>query len=735
MANGVGIENAVVLVVDDDVSLRLIIRSTLEPGGFTVVEADNGQVALTVFNKVRPDIVLMDIMMPEMDGFAACKALRDLPSGWHVPIVMMTGLDDTESIERSYEAGATDFVTKPINYLLLSHRMNYVLRAKRTADHLRRSQTRLSNAQRIARIGHWEWDAQSQAVHCSNGIREIFGVANVDPFLGIENYLARVHPDDRELARHKIERGIKEGRHYSLPIRISRPDGSERIVYQETEFNVSRDGEISGAISTVQDITEQKHSEEKVRYLSHYDSLTGLPNRVLFSENLKRAVANGSRYQRSVVVLLLDLDNFRRINQTLGFHAGDEVLKEVAERLSSFTRAGDVVSRDAGLDITTPDACEDEEVVARFGGDEFVILLSEIARVEDAVFVAKRIRKAFALPFNVEGSEVYLTVSIGISAYPVDGLDAGILLKHAQVAVNHAKKKGPSQYQFYKQSLDAWARRRLSIETQLRKAIEKEEFEVYYQPRLNIQQDKVVAMEALVRWRHPERGLVWPAEFISIAEETGVILPLGEWVLHRACAETMRLHKMGLNELIVSVNLSAAQFRQKRPVQHLTRILTNVAIDPCFVELELTEGLLLEDRSTSLNTLAELREFGLSIAVDDFGTGYSSLSYLKRLPVNALKIDQSFVQGVDTDKRDAAITEAIIRLAHSLELKLIAEGVERPGQLTFLHARSCDEVQGYLICQPLTAERFAEWVSSESCKTASMLPPPLGTAVAVEARR
>ena len=446
------------MVVDDDASVRLIIRSTLELANYKVEEAENGRTALALFESIQPDIVLLDIMMPEMDGFEVCKGLRELPQGQHTPVLIMTGLNDIESIERAYEVGATDFVTKPINYLLLNYRVSYALRAKHTADALRRSEIRLSNAQRLAKIGHWEWDSTSNTVHSSSGVEKIFGDRGIDPFLNIDKFLNCVHIDDRELAGHKIERGIKEGKNYSFPMRVVQRNKSDCIVYQETEFHVGEDGSVLGAISTVQDITKQKHSEETIHYLSYYDPLTGLPNRTLFAENLKRALDNSKRSGRAVVILLFDIDNFKRINESLGFQAGDRVLVEVADRLRTCIRSGDVIGRHEKGSASLQNPAQTQDEVARLGGDEFVILLSEIQRLEDAVFLVKRISKLFTAPIDVDGNEVFLTASVGISGYPADGLDNGILLKHAQSAVNHAKQRGRNQYQFYKQSLDARAR-------------------------------------------------------------------------------------------------------------------------------------------------------------------------------------------------------------------------------------------------------------------------------------
>lgn len=704
---------AVVLVVDDDPSVRLLARAALEPAGFKVEESPNGEHALQKLVGLRPDLVLTDIVMPEMDGYTMCEALRQLPSCKHLPVVIMTGRDDIESIERAYDVGATDFVTKPINYPLLTRRLSYLLRAKQTADELRRSEVRLSNAQRIAKIGHWEWDTQANAVYCSQGAREILGDTSANPFLDIDGLLAWIHEDDRETVGHTITRGIEEKTDYSVTFRIIQHDRPERVVQQGTEFKLNEDGSLLGAIGTIQDVTDQKISEEKIRYLSYYDPLTDLPNRTLFTRNLKRAMKSAERYERSLGILLLDLDNFRRFNETLGYHVGDEILREVAKRLCACTRGSDLVARDITESADEHHYAELQGDVARLGGDEFVILLPEIRLMDSSVFLAKRIIEALSAPFIVENQELYLTVSIGISAYPLDSDKSDILLKHAEVAMSHAKQTGRNQYQFYRRSLDISAKRKLSIETQLRSAIEKEQFEVYYQPRINIQDNLPAGFEALVRWRHPERGIVSPLEFIPVAEETGLILPLGEWVLRTACLETLKMHGMDVGSPTVSINLSAAQFTQKKPARSITQIVEDTALDPQFVELELTEGLLLEDKHTSLATLRELREFGLGISVDDFGTGYSSLSYLKRLPVDALKIDQSFVQGMDKNRSDAAIVEAIIALAHSLRLKLVAEGVERTNQLAFLRARGCDEAQGYFFCEPIPLDDVVQWITRE----------------------
>ena len=566
---------ATVLVVDDDAVARLMAREALEQAGVTVLEAANGLEAVQRCSENGPDIVLLDVMMPELDGFQACARIRELPGGHDIAILMMTGLDDLDSINRAYEVGATDFVTKPINYLLLTYRLRYMLRAKRV--------------------------------------------------------------------------------------------------------------------------------EQQVHQLSHYDSVTGLPNRAHMHKQLTRAVELARRHERIVAVLSLDLDHFQRINDTLGHSRGNELLGIVAERLTTYLRRSDYVTRDGNQEISL-------DSVGRLGGDEFLMLLTEIKSAEHAAVVTRRVNRSLRKPIQIEGEDICLTASTGISVFPMDGEDPEALLKHADFALKHAKNHGRDCYQFYTDSMNVQASQRLSMENNLRKALHEDQFVLFYQPKIRQADMHCAGCEALVRWQHPQLGMVSPAEFIPIAEETNLIVPLGAWVLREACRQLRCWREAGLDDLSVAVNISPAQFRQDDLPDMIASVIREYAVPAQLLEIELTESVLIQDIDSTLEMLRRLKAIGLTIAIDDFGTGYSSLSYLKRLPVDSLKIDGSFIRELCIDSEDTAIVTAVIAMAKGLRLKVTAEGVETDTQLQFLADRQCDELQGYYFSKPLPATGFTDWL-------------------------
>ena len=436
----------------------------------------------------------------------------------------------------------------------------------------------------------------------------------------------------------------------------------------------------------IQDLEERKRVEQSIRHMAHHDALTGLPNRALFRDRLTHAMAQADRYHQILAVLFLDLDRFKAINDTLGHNVGDELLKLTAERLRSCIR--------------------DCDTVARLGGDEFTIIVDDIVEIQDAAVVAQKILDTISQPFNLHGHEVFISVSIGLTLYPNDDENADNLLRNADSAMYRAKEYGRNNFQFYVADMNVKARERLMLESQLRRALDRNEFTLYYQPRVNLFSGRVIGAEALLRWRHPDMGLVPPAQFIPILEDTGMIIPVGEWVLHQASQQNRIWQDLGLPRIRMAVNLSVRQFVQKELAGSILAILERVGLSPEYLELEITEDLLLEHNQTNIITLTKLRNQGIHISIDDFGTGYSSLSYLKRLPIDTLKIDQSFLRDIENDPDNKAITSAIIAMAGSLHLNVLAEGVETEEQLAFLRAQGCNEIQGFSFSQPLTAEEF-----------------------------
>ena len=562
-----------VLIVDDDRGMRLALRKVLEEDGYRIEEAGNGMQALALCARHMPDLILMDAVMPEVDGFSACKRLRQQPGGGHIPLLIITALDDERSIERAFAAGATDYIPKPVHFAVLRQRVARLLRAGRAERH--------------------------------------------------------------------------------------------------------------------------------VRQLAYHDVLTGLPNRALFMERLGELLERARPEEHKLAVLFLDLDRFKLVNDTLGHDVGDLLLKAVAERIHRVVRAGDLV--------------------ARLGGDEFTIILDRIRSPEVAAGVAEKICNVLSEPFVFMEQEMYVTTSIGISMYPVDGQDIGTLIKHADTAMFRAKEQR-GHYRFYEDGMGVAIAKRLELESALRRALERNEFVIHYQPQADLMTGRIVGMEALVRWQHPERGLVPPAEFIPLAEETGLIVALGEWVLHNACLQLQSWLQQGFAPLVVAVNLSGRQLESQDLVEKVAMVLNKTGLPPHLLELEITESIIMQRAEDIIPMLHRLKEMGIKLAIDDFGTGYSSLSYLKRFPIDMLKIDRSFLQGIPTDPDDGAIITAIVALAKSLRLKVTAEGVELKEQKVFLQEQGCHMMQGYYLSKPLSAAVFEQQFLQQN-KTYRLLAP------------
>ena len=574
-----------IIVIDDDPLIRLVVTMALQAVGITTSEAVSGEEGLQLFNEKGADAILLDVMMPDgMDGFAVCAKFRSLPEGQYTPILMMTGLEDMESINHAFKAGATDFITKPINIPLLGHRVRYMLRA---------SQTTLSLVE----------------------------------------------------------------------------------------------------------------SEQRLYRMAYFDNLTELPNRLFFKEHLQHMIALAQRQNLKLGVLFLDLDGFKRINDTLGHHLGDLVLQATGERLRNSIRASDTLVRTG--------AALDGLAIARLGGDEFTVLLSTIERNEDAATVAERIRLNLAQPLIFGDHELYTTTSIGITIYPDDGQTADELLKNADLAMYYAKRSGGNMYRYFSAKMSETALQRLTLENQLRKAIERGELDLHYQPQLDVVTGKFCGLEALLRWDSHELGRISPAEFIPLAEETGLIVSIGEWVLRKACQQAKKLQDQNIPFNRMAVNVSAIQFLHKGFSSLVTKILAETGLKPNVLELELTESVLINDEDIVLNVLQSLKKIGVQLAIDDFGTGYSSLSRLKSFPIDRLKIDQGFVRNIEQDSDNAAIVVAVIAMAEGMDMKVIAEGVETDGQLAFLKNKRCNEVQGYLLSKPLPSAQIEEFLMKQ----------------------
>jgi diguanylate cyclase (GGDEF)-like protein/PAS domain S-box-containing protein len=537
---------------------------------------------------------------------------------------------------------------------------------------------------------------EGRLLDCNEAFARIFGYASREEVLCQAAWDFFVKPEDREAALAKL---IERQSLTNYEICLKRKDGSLVWVLQNENLVEDSDGRLSVIEGTTIDISERKRAEEQVKHLAFHDPLTNLPNRLLFNDRLTLAVAQAHRHNQRLAVLFLDLDRFKVINDSLGHSVGDELLRQVAERIQEYVREGDTV--------------------ARLGGDEFTLLVPGISAEEDAAKIARKICEAIHDPFWIDGRELFVTTSVGVSVYPSDGHDGETLVRNADSAMYRAKEQGRDNYQLYTPAMNAKAVERLSLESRLRQAVANDELELHFQPFIDLRTAEVLGAEALIRWRHPELGLIPPMDFIPIAELSGLIVPIGEWVLRTACAEARKWHKKGFGRMTVSVNLSSRQFQQTDLLSQVTNALEETGLEADKLDLEITESNAMQNAEHSINTLRGLKNRGVRISMDDFGTGYSSLNYLKRFPIDRIKLDQSFVRDLPSDKDDAAIAMAVIAMGRSLELVVIAEGVETEEQLAFLKGHECDQLQGFLLSRPLTSEAFDRFLDDSRDPTSA----------------
>ena len=558
--------------------------------------------------------------------------------------------------------------------------------AREKAEHdLRATEEKLSSI--LDSIDNVVWSAtESRFIYLNSIVERIYG-RPIERFYEDRNlWFEAVHPEDREAMRAAYAR-LDEASSYTQEYRIVRPNGEIRWVEERARAICNDKGQLLRLDGVVIDISERKQYEARIEYLADHDALTGLANRNLFSDRIGQAMAHARRHATLLAVLFLDLDRFKGINDSFGHQIGDALLLEASRRLRQVVRDGDTV--------------------ARQGGDEFIVLLTDIPRPQDVTTVAFKIFDVFSAPFNVQGHELFITTSIGATLYPDDGDDMQSLLRNADTAMYRAKEEHGNAFQFYSSEMSVRALERAELESALRRALDRDEFELFYQPKVETSSGRIIGAEALIRWHHPDMGLVSPTRFIPMAEEIGLIVPIGDWVLHTACAQNKAWQDAGLPLICVSVNLSARQFKQDDLVESVADALQNMGLDARHLELELTESMVMNSAELFITKLEELKDLGVQLSIDDFGTGYSSLSYLKRFPLHHLKIDQSFVRDIATNADDAAITSTVISLGHSLNLKVIAEGVETEEQVEFLRSHHCDEMQGYYFSKPLPANEFA----------------------------
>ena len=698
-----------VLIVDDDDAMRFVALDTLQDAGFNVVEAVNGEDALNKFNRYQPDLVLLDLIMPVVDGYEVCERIRSMQGSEHVPIMIMTGLDDAESINRAFDAGATDFITKPLNHLILEQRTRYILRTSTILKTLEQRESRLENAERIAKLGSWSWDTRDRKLFVSKEFKRVLDFAD-DSTPTLNEIYAKFSQEEKNRVLQIYDKAIKS-QEKSLVIEHNFIDhsGTTKRLRHEAEFSFRGDSDYVIA-GTVLDITEETYNKDKILQLAYYDTLTSLPNRTFFKIHLEHAIKRAKETASCLAVMVLDLDLFTRINNSLGHDAGDKLLVKASQRLlEAMDDPSSVQLTPAAID---PHAAEEGtgNVLARLEGDQFVILLNNFRKLDDVILLIQKVLKRLSSPITVKANNVVVTASAGISLYPVNGQNGETLLRNADAAMLFAKAQGRNSFRFYSSEIDARSKERLSVENDLRNAIRNGELELHFQPKINLHTREVRSVEALIRWRHPEKGMISPGQFIPMAEELGLINEVGEWLLHEACRKTKAWNQAGIPPVRTAINLSALQIRTSNLVEIVRSTLEHHSLIPAQLEVEITENILMDDTHRTLRTLEGLRSLGVRVALDDFGTGYSSLSYLTRFPFTSLKIDRCFITECVRNAQSASIVHSIIQLCKNLNLEVVAEGVEIEDELRFLMERRCDMIQGFFFSPAIDSDSFIKYM-------------------------
>ena len=687
-----------VLIVDDDQTSLLLMRAALRKAGFEATMATSGPQALQLFASQPFDLVMLDVSMPEMSGFEVCVAMRQR-ADVSLPIVMVTGLDDVASVETAYQSGATDFISKPFNWALIGHRVRYLLRGHQALLDLHAANARNGAILQAIPDSLFEVDMDGRFLSAPSVRSDLMAMASAEL---VGKTLAEAFPPEVvRTCSAALTEAQAQASSIGKQFEIVR-EGSGRWY----ELSVARKANTAGPsaqfIALARDITQRKADEQKILRLAMFDNLTGLPNRQSFLDRIEREIRRAQYASTSFGVLFMDLDGFKAINDTMGHSAGDMALQWAAGRLREGVRPTDLVSR--------MQEAPSELEIARLGGDEFTALIVDIERPADIDQIAERILKLMRSPFTLLGREIRLSTSIGIAIYREDGEDAATLLRNADTAMYHAKAAGRDTYKFYSRDLTDQAMERMSLERDLREAVDTQAFVLHYQPLVDVASGQVKAVEALIRWTRPGHGPISPENFIGAAERTGLIVAIGEWVLRTACINAARWHALG-HSVRVSVNLSPMQFKDPQLVQMVRLALSESGLPAEFLELELTESAVMADTAATTLTLRAFQKSGVHIALDDFGTGHSSLSYLKRMPLTRLKIDQSFVVGLPDDAENVAIVKAIVAMASSLGLNVTAEGVESQQQADFLRDIGCQTLQGYLYGRPMAVPDMDDLLS------------------------
>ncbi len=673
-----------IYVIDDDSIFRLTMVDALEAAGFRVEQANNGSDALERVDDLHPDLILLDALMEGMDGFSVCKKLKEKKTMFNIPVLMVTGLDEPDSVSRAFEAGANGFVNKPVNFINLLHQIRFYLRAAADAEQLRESQEKLLYAQHLAKLGYWSWETTNGRLVMSNNLLEMLGLNILKDHYTLSEYLELVHPEDRSYVRRVLMEAKNNGQLEAIDYRMQSLDECELTVHQVLEFDRNSGTRL---VATVQDITQQTQAQNRIRQLAYTDELTGLSSRTYFYRHIEDVIKVANRRNEKFALLYLDLDGFKDVNDSLGHDSGDQLLIEIATRLKEVLRESDFI--------------------ARLSGDEFCIMVDDAYDELVVAEVANRCLQETNKLVEVDGCKIRPRCSIGIATFPDDGVELKSLLKAADSAMYAAKSQGKHRYAFYQPELTMEAEKRLQIEEELRNAIDQKELLLYYQPQIDMKTGSISGVEALVRWERPGIGIIPPDEFIGIMERIGIIKNLGEWVLTTACQQAVTWQNMGLPPINIGVNISPIHFRAPEIVDTVEIILKQAGLAPQCLDLEVTESVV-QTSDECMNQFLRLSEQGVKLSIDDFGTGYSSLASLKYLPIDSLKIDRIFIKDMLNDDNSSILLGSIVGVGQALGHSVVAEGVETAEQVRVLTGLGIDVIQGYYFSEPILAEAMTQ---------------------------
>jgi len=679
-----------ILLVDRNPDSLKRFQALLIPEEFIIIQTTKGKKIEQLVAENHFSLVLLDCPGQDYQGVPdIVKTLRNQSDLVEVPILfLLNGQEIDVSLLQSQVKGIVDFLVRPFHSVLLRKKVQLLLELQNMGRKLKEKENLLTLLLDCTDSGIWDWDIKTDKLFLSRPSLEMLGYDEANKIEKYEAWLNLIHPDDRIFFNNLIQDYIKQKTPNCLiEYRGKCKNETYKWIHLKAQCVWNTKGQPTRLFGMQTDITDKKLVEDGVHNFVYHDILTELPNRLLFFDRLKLAIARARKYKTQIGVLLLDMDNFKRINDTLGHDSGDILLQAVAQRIKGFA--------------------QEIETVARMGGDEFGFIFPDISQIPKIVLRAKNLLEIFTKPFDLKNQEIFISSSIGISLFPSDGQDMESLVKNADIAMYRAKNQGGNSYQLYAPEMNARAFERLSLENNLRRALENNELSVYYQPRVNTLTRKITGLEALLRWEHSDLGFISPEVFIQMAEETGMINSIGEWILRTACAQLKIWMDTGYAPMCMAVNLSVRQLQIQDFAEIVISVIKETGIDPCMLELEITESLSLKNVEVSLPIFNKLNELGVRIAIDDFGTGYSSLSYLRKYPIQTLKIDQSFVREISFHKEDPTIVQGIITIAKGLKLNTIAEGVENEKQLTLLQKMGCHEMQGYLFSPPLPEHKIA----------------------------